>query len=234
MLKHFTRPRPIAWFFFLAAIATTLSLGSWQVQRLQWKEGLIAEIAAANEAAPLTALPADNAALAPLQFRTVELKGRWVEGTEFHLTPRYYRDQFGYWIIAPFTLTDGRTMLVNRGWVPRTQKLLETRPETGVKGKATLTGLLRVGAERNYLTPPNQPEKNLWFGRDVVEMAMHAKLTKVIPAMVDVVGTQDIKKLPVPSDGTIRLRNDHLSYILTWYGIALGILVIFLVYHRKK
>lgn len=42
------------------------------------------------------------------------------------------------------------------------------------------------------------------------------------------------KRLPVPSDGTIRLRNDHLSYIITWYGIALGILVIFVVYHRKK
>jgi surfeit locus 1 family protein len=80
----------------------------------------------------------------------------------------------------------------------------------------------------------HQPEKNIWFGRDVAAMADSAKITNVIPVMVDIVGEQDAKRLPVPSDGTIRLRNDHLSYIITWYGIALGILVIFVVYHRKK
>jgi len=65
-------------------------------------------------------------------------------------------------------------------------------------------------------------------------------LTNVVPVMVDVVempagNAVNISnpKLPVASDGTIRLRNDHLSYIFTWYGIAFGILVIFLVYHRK-
>ncbi len=66
---------------------------------------------------------------------------------------------------------------------------------------------------------------------------MHCLWPEVVvtsPAMLDIVGEQDIKHLPVPSNGTIRLRNDHLSYVITWYGIALGILVIFLVYHRKK
>ncbi len=236
MLKRFTRPRPVAWFFFLAAFGTCLALGSWQVQRLQWKEGLIAEIAAANAEHPLTQLPKEAEAFETLQFRRAELKGEWIKTTEFHITPRYWRDQFGYAIVAPFKLADGRTILVNRGWVPGAKKEAESRPETAVSGKATLNGILRTGAERSYFTPPNQPRKNLWFGRDVAQMAATAEIDpeKLVPAMLDLTGEQDIKHLPIPSDGTIRLRNDHLSYILTWYGIAAGIAVIFLVYHRRK
>lgn len=234
MRKHFTRPRPVAWFFFLAAFGTCVALGSWQVQRLAWKEGLIAEIAAANESAPLTVLPHTTEELEKLQFHKTTLSGTWVADTEFHITPRYYRDQFGYHLISPFKLADGRTLLVNRGWVPAKKKEARARPETRVKGKATLTGLIRTGAERSYFTPPSQPEKNLWFGRDIEQMAAFAEFRETVPAMVDLIGEQKAEQLPIPSDGTIRLRNDHLSYVLTWYGIAAGILIIFLVYHREK
>lgn len=234
MLSNFTRPRPIAWFFFILAFGTCVALGTWQVKRLQWKEALIAQLAEANAAAPLSTLPDDTAALEPLQFRKVRLSGRWQGDIEFHLTPRYWRNQLGYWVITPFTLRDGRTILVNRGWVPAAKKDPKTRPETRVSGPATLNALLRVGAERSYFTPPNNPEKNLWFGRDVAEMAAKAGLKRTIPAMIDVIGVQETTLLPVPSDGSIRIRNDHLSYIITWDAIAIGILVIFLVYHRKK
>lgn len=240
-MPSFVRPRPVAWFFFLAAFGTCVALGSWQVERLKWKEGIIAALAEANAGATLTALPVDEAELKPLQFRKISLKGTWVnapQGTpgavEFHLAPRYWQDKFGYAIVTPFKLADDRVVMVNRGWVPAKKKEASTRPETAVKGRATINGLVRIGAERNYMSPPNQPEKNIWFGRDVAAMADAANIKNVVPAMVDIVGEQDAKQLPVPSDGTIRLKNDHLSYILTWYGIALGILVIFVVYHRKK
>lgn len=233
-MPSFTRPRPVAWFFFIAAFGTCVALGTWQVNRLAWKEGLIAALAEANAQKPLTALPADENALAALQFRKITVKGTWRGNSEFHIAPRYFKNQFGYWVVTPFALADGRIVLINRGWVPAKKKEASTRPETAVTGAATIHGLVRIGAERSYFSPPNQPEKNLWFGRDVAAMAAHANLKNVIPAMVDLVGEQDVKHLPVPSDGTIRLRNDHLSYIFTWYAIALGILVIFVVYHRKK
>jgi len=234
MLNRFNCPKPIAWAFFIAAFGLTLALGTWQVQRLQWKLGVIAALAEANTKPPVTALPTDETELKALQFHKISLKGRWVDATEFHIAPRYLHDQFGYWIVTPLMLKDGRTLLVNRGWVPGSKKLAEKRPDTLVKGNATITGLLRIGAERNYFTPASQPLKNVWFGRDIDQMAAFAELKNVVPAMVDIVGEQDLKKLPVPSDGIIRVRNDHLSYVITWYGIALGILVIFLVYHRKK
>ena len=234
MPSTFMRPKPIAWFFFLLAFITCFALGTWQVNRLAWKQGLITAIANANRQAPITVLPNNSAQLDALQFHKATLRGTWRGDVEFHIAPRYWRDKFGYALITPFTLTDGRTLLVNRGWVPAKKKELADRPETTVKGKTTISGLIRVGAERSYFSPPNQPNKNIWFGRDTAQMAAHANLKNPVPAMLDIVGTQNAENLPVPSDGTIRLRNDHLSYIITWYGIALGILAIFVLYHRRK
>jgi surfeit locus 1 family protein len=233
-LQKFNRPRPVALILFISAFCLTAGLGTWQVQRLQWKEGLIAAIADAAKNPPITQLPADDAALNQLQFVHAKLTGTWMGNTEFHLTPRYFHGTFGYSIISPFKLADGRILLVTRGWVPAAKKQAETRPETAVKGKATLTGILRVGSERNPFMPDNQPEKNVWFGRDVAQMAEHAKLERVLPIMMDAIGEQDKKILPVPSDGSIKLTNDHFSYVLTWYGVALGTLVIFVLSHRKK
>lgn len=233
-MKHFNSPRPVAWIFFIAALATTVGLGTWQVKRLQWKESVIAEIESAKMHAALEVLPESAETLQEKNFYPVELHGTWVEGnTEFHITPRWFKGVLGYFVIAPFTLEDGRVLMVNRGWVPVEKKDPTTRVSSRVKGQATIAGLLRTGDERNWLTPINQPERNLWFGRDALAMGAYGKFENVVPAMVDIVGAQDAKKLPVPSDGEIRLRNDHLSYILTWYGIALGIFIIFLVYHRK-
>ncbi|MES2984182.1 MAG: SURF1 family protein [Pseudomonadota bacterium] len=234
LAAHFNRPRPVPLLMSIVFFGVCVAAGSWQLDRLRWKEQLIADVASAHEKPPLTALPADDAALSTMQFANVTLRGTWVPGVEFHLAPRYWRDQFGYALISPFKLADGRLLLVNRGWVPGTMKLAEKRPTTAVKGPATIRGMVRVGPERGTFTPVSQPEKNIWFGRDIADMAAHANLKNVMPVMVDLVGTQDIKHLPIPSDGTIRLRNDHLGYVFTWWGIALGILVIFVTYHHKK
>lgn len=231
---RFARPRPIAVFWFITAFGTCVGLGTWQVQRLQWKEGLIQRIAQAKAEAPLTALPKDRAQLAAHEFHPVKLSGSWLRNIEYHVYPRWYRGERGYAVIAPLRLGDGRIVLVNRGWVPEGKKDIAARRETAVAGYGRVAGLIRVGAERNHFTPRNQPEMNIWFGRDIGEMAAQHGLKHVVPAMVDAVGTQDKARLPVPSDGTIRLRNDHLSYIITWYAIAAGILVIFLEYHRRK
>lgn len=232
-MSTFVRPRPVAWLFFLAALFTTVGLGTWQVQRMEWKEGLIAEIETAKKGAPLSSIPTTDAELDAKNFYPVQVSGTWISDREFHISPRFFNGKLGYFVVTPMTLEDGRTLLVNRGWIPARQKNPLSRPESAVAGDATISGLLRVGDDRNGLTPDNSPDKNIWFGRDASAMGDYAKLPNTIPAMLDIVGTQDAKMLPVPSDGTIRLRNDHLSYIFTWYGIAVGILIIFIVYHRK-
>lgn len=234
MSARYNKPNKIAWFFFITGFATTMALGIWQVQRLEEKEALIARIKIAQEAAPVTTIPDNETALKDLEFHYVKLKGIWLGDAEFHVAARYFKGNVGYHIFRPLMLADGRVALINRGWVPAAKKDMTTRSETKVHGKVALKAMVRIGADRNYFTPMNQPEKNMWFGRDVDDMAKYADIKNVIPATFDVIGEQDTKTLPIPSTGEIALRNDHLSYIVTWFGIALGILVIFTLYHRKK
>ncbi|MBN8543954.1 MAG: SURF1 family protein [Alphaproteobacteria bacterium] len=229
----FVKPRPIPLLFFISALIITLGLGTWQVQRLKWKEHLIADIERAKTEAPLAELP-PNETLAAHEFERIRLSGWWVKDTEFHVTPRYFRDTLGYHIFAPLRLKDGRIVIVNRGWVPAKRKEITERPESAAKGHTSLVGMIRIGADRNRFTPASNSEKNVWFGRDTELMAIAGGLENVAPVTVDVIGTQDPKQYPIPFDGEIKLYNQHLSYIVTWYGIALGILVIFLVYHYKR
>lgn len=234
MTSRFVKPTPLAWFFFITGFATTVALGMWQVQRLQQKETLIARIEAAQAVAPITTIPAKESELDALEFHFVKLKGVWLGETEFHVAARYFKGTVGYHIFRPLMLEDGRVALVNLGWVPAAKKDFETRPETKRSGGTELTTMVRIGPDRNYFTPINQPQKNMWFGRDADDMAAYADIKNMIPATFDVIGAQDVKNLPVPATGEIAIRNDHLSYIVTWFGIAAGILVIFTLAHRKK
>lgn len=227
------RPTMLAWFFFIAGLITTVSLGIWQVQRLSEKEALIARIEAA-QASEVSDIPTSEAELMALEFHRVKLTGTWLPEHEFHIAARYYKSEVGYHILTPLLLDDGRIALVNRGWVSADKKESDTRPQSAVSGKEQITAMLRIGADRNYFTPPSQPEKNMWFGRDVSQMAAHANLDRVIPATFDAIFTPEKGVLPVPSSGEIKLRNDHLSYIITWFGIALGMVVIFVLAHRPK
>lgn len=227
------RPRPAAWFFFLTAFALTLGLGTWQVFRLQWKENLIATIEEAQKAPAVTKLPTDEAELKKLDFHPVKLSGVWLHEIEYHLYPRFYKNARGYAIFTPLQLNDGRVIIINRGWVPEKKKAIEDRRETIAAGRANVVGMLRLGRERHFMTPKNDPLDNIWFGRDTDEMAMTYDVQNVIPATVDAVGVQDDNRLPVPATGEIKLRNDHLSYLITWYLLAFAVLVMFIIYHRK-
>lgn len=235
-MSRYTKPSPLAWFFFLGAFATTVGLGTWQVQRLYWKTNLIHEIQSAKEQSPLTErdLPTTEEGWKEKNFYPVKLSGTWNHEIEYHLAPRYYKSQLGYHLVQPLILRDKRVVFVNRGWIPAANKDISTRPHSIGVGHGNVTGLIRYGSERNPFTPENQKEKNVWFGRDVQQMADFYEVKNVLPAMVDDVGPQDEKKLPIPSDGDIKIYNQHLSYIITWYGIALGVLIIFILAHRKK
>lgn len=207
---------------------TTLALGTWQVQRLIWKEGLIASIEQAATHGALRELPTEN--VKDKQFYTVEISGHYIPDHQFHIAARYHKSQLGYHVITPFKSDDGRQILINRGWIPTDQK---QQPLTPPQGMQTIKGIIRVGTDRNPFTPVSQPERNIWFGRDVEQMAAIAGIS-VLPYMVDLVEATPEKTYPIAFDGHVKLRNDHLSYVIIWYSLAAGILIIALVYHRKK
>jgi len=228
MLARFHKPKFIPLIFSLGGILTTLALGTWQIQRLIWKEGLIAATEQAATLDPLRELPTEG--YKEKQFHKVRVSGHYLDDPQFHIAARYHKSQLGYHVITPFKTSNGTLVLVNRGWIPADQKQQSFAPPAGSR---EITGIIRVGADRNPFTPASQPERNIWFGRDVELMAREAKID-ALPYMLDLVEQTPEKTYPIAFDGSIKLRNDHLSYVIIWYSLAAGILVIALVYHRKK
>lgn len=224
----FVKPRPIPLIMSVSAVFIMFGLGIWQLQRLVWKEELIATIEAAQAEEPI----ASNLALADAtahHFYNVMLEGEYLP-QRFDLAARYYKSQLGYHIFSPFLLTSGERVLINRGWIPAGQKEADyPLPE----GRQNVIGQLRLGNDRNAFTPANDTTRNIWFGRDAIAMCESANLT-CSDVTFDLVSEQQDGVYPIPARGEINLRNDHLGYALTWFGIGLGALVITLIYHYRK
>lgn len=229
MLSRFNRPKFIPLIMSVSAVLLMFALGTWQVKRLYWKEALIASMEAASKEAPLTTLPVED--IEKKQFYTVRLKGTYLDNPQFHIAARYHNSELGYHVVTPFKTTKGTIVLVNRGWIPVALKKDDLSPPDG---RQTIVGQIRVGAERNPFTPASQPENNMWFGRDV-ELMAQAGGFGTPPYMLDLVVAEPKEGVyPIAFDGHVQLRNDHLSYVIIWYTTGIGILIIALVYHRKR
>ncbi|MBN8530393.1 MAG: SURF1 family protein [Alphaproteobacteria bacterium] len=149
------------------ALLVLLALGTWQVQRLFWKEALIATAEARLKEEP-TALPegADGAAL---EYRRINVTGSFAHEKEIHLGVRYRKGVVGYAILTPMKLADGRWLLVNRGWVPPEKRDPETRKETQLPGEVSLAVMIRAPKKKGYFVPENNLAKNYWFYVDMAQ-----------------------------------------------------------------
>ncbi|HEX2580803.1 MAG TPA: SURF1 family protein [Dongiaceae bacterium] len=210
-----------------------VGLSVWQVQRLQWKEALIAERVSRTQASA-----ADLPARADEQseFRHVRVQGSFLHEGELYLAARDIGEgNPGYHILTPFHLSDGRgAIIVDRGFVPVERKLPSSRPKGQVTGTVTVDGYVRFPQRRAWFQPENEPGKNVWFTVDLAAMAN--KLT-----FADLRRDLYVEAGPQPNPGgwprggqtRIELPNDHLQYALTWALLALALAVIYVVYHLQ-
>ncbi|WP_434712253.1 SURF1 family protein [Rhizobium sp. YTUHZ045] len=209
----------------LIALAILLSLGTWQLQRLHWKQGLLADIAARQAAAPVPL--ADIEALAAsggdIEYRKVTATGRYINNKERHFFATW-RGQTGFYVYTPLELADGRILFVNRGFVPYENKEPEMRVQGQLTDQQTVTGLARakLAGKPSWLVPDNDVGKNIFYWKDLDVMAESVGLEKarVIPFFVDADSTPNPAGLPIGGVTQVDLPNDHLQYALTWYGLA--------------
>lgn len=204
--------------FGLGGVAILVGLGTWQVQRLAWKEGLIAELEARLSAdpVPLPAAPTE----AGDEYMRVEVSGRYLP-RELHVLTSVRPDGPGFRIIAPFETDTGRRILVDRGFVPQTDKeASRDRPET------TVTGSLLWPQETDGFTPEPDREGNYWFARDLPLMAEALDTDPLL-----IVAESNPGLWPKAQPLTVNLPNDHLGYAITWYGLAIGwaVMTVFLI-----
>ncbi len=222
------------------AIIILLALGTWQVQRLQWKEALIATISERIHAAPLPLadIEAKLATGADVDYWPVIAQGRFLHRGERHFLATH-DGQSGFFVYTPLQLVDGRIVFVNRGFVPYDLKDPAKRQEGQVEGEVSVTGLARdpLAEKPSSIVPDNDPAQNIFFWKDVEAMAASAGLPEgmeVLPFFIDAGTAPNPGGWPVGGVTLIELPNNHLQYAVTWYGLAAALAGVMIVGWRKR
>ena len=217
-----------------------IGLGVWQVQRLAWKEGILNQIdhAEASPAIPLPTVPLNaaegegSAAAVPTPYSKVSATGRFREdlsalyGDQVRQTPDGVR--MGAQLIVPLIRKDAPPLLVDRGWVP----LSRPKPIGMPTGEVTVDG---------YVQPPDRPGP--FSANDDVATRRFFTLNpaaigaaiglKVAPFTLVALGPQPPDLFPDPARHLPRPPNNHLSYAITWFGLAIALAVIFVAWSVK-
>lgn len=216
----------------IPSLAILLSLGFWQIDRLHQKEALLTRIEAGMTAAPVP-LPTMVKDPAAWDYRRVELSGRFLHDQEFHLHRRSADGRGGYHVLTPLVRAPGDVVLVDRGWVPPPRKDPATRAEGQVAGIVTLSGVARLPAQSGLFTPPDERADNLWYHVDLA--AMGARLGEPLaPLVVEADATPNPGGLPLGGQTRLDIPNNHLQYVITWFGFALSLAVIYIVYVFRR
>lgn len=220
----------------LIGVGVLIGLGSWQIERKAWKEALIATLTErlTQPPAPLP-LPAAWGRLTAAQdeFRRVAFSAAFLHDQEAHVYTagsalRADVSGPGYWVFTPAKLPGGALVMVDRGFVPEGSRDPKTRPQGQVPGEIRIVGALRWPEEPTWFTPDPDPARNLWFRRDPASMAEAKKTGPIAPFYVVQEAPVPPGGLPKPGPLTANLRNPHLQYAWTWYGLAVVLIVVFM------
>lgn len=216
----------------LSGICLLVGLGTWQLDRLAWKEALIAERQTMLASTPVfvtsIAVGADTE-----PYRPVRLTGRFLHDSERVVGPRTRRGRAGWHVITPLRLQAGGIVLINRGWVPEDRKSAASRSDGQISGNVTLEGFIKRPSKRGAFVPDNDPARNQWFEIDTAALARHLGLSPVAPYWVIAGSATNPGGYPKGGQGISMPVNNHLQYAGTWYGLALVIAVCSLVYWRR-
>ena len=141
----------------------------------------------------------------------------------------------GYLILTPLLQADGARILVNRGFVPLDRRDAASRKAGLLTGPVTVTGLLRPSEPRNMFTPVDEPGKEAWFTRDPALIAAHLHLARVAPFTLDA-DAEPANPGGWPAGGAtvLAIPNNHMSYALTWFGLALALAGVFAAFARGR
>lgn len=225
--------------FTIVGFAILISLGVWQLQRKEWKEALIATLDAQMKTAP-TPLPPpsqwgsltrDNS-----EFRRVAMRVDFMaDAKPVHLYtgPSALRadvKQPGYFVFSPARLPGGQVVVVNRGYIPTDRK---AEPSAGM---SEITGYIRWPESPGWFVSERDSSGEVWFVRDPAAMAK-AKgwgWGPVAPFYIDQESPVPPGGLPRPGPLSVKLRNDHLGYALTWFGLAASLASVFVIWAARE
>lgn len=227
--------------FAIAAFSILIGLGYWQIERKAWKEALIATLDTRLSAPAIPLPPLQNWAglnAARDEFHRVTFAAEFLIDQQafVYATGSAFRSDVsgpGFWVFTPAKVVGGGLVMVNRGFLPGSEP-----PKSAGVGKISgvvkITGVMRWPEADNTFSPKADIARSLWFTRDHLSIAAAKNLGPVAPFYIE----QESPPAPggLPRVGTIKvnLRNDHLGYALTWFGLAGVLAVIFSLWAVKR
>lgn len=225
MAQRKFQPTPLSTFITLIMFTVLIGLGSWQLQRLHWKEALLEKLHTRMAEKPVP-MPEELESPADWEFRRVTLAGFFDYDHEMLVKPRTMDGKAGYDMVVPFVRASGGVVMVNRGWI--SDDLLE-QAQRPSRGAVLIEGILQK-PEKAYFTPENSPAKKDWYWVDIPAMAEASGLENVAPLLLNI---SEKKPGVYPAGGRLRvdLPNDHRQYASFWFGMAFVLLVVWFLSH---
>jgi surfeit locus 1 family protein len=208
----------------LPALAILVALGTWQVHRLRWKTDMLAAIAA-SEAAPPVPLGA-----APATFTKVEARGRFDHSREVRFGLEVRDNVLGTQLITPLLRDGAPPLLVDRGWVPMAGSQPIARPE----GEVAVTGWILPSEPGGWLAAQDDIPGRQFYSFDTATIGNALGLPAIAPFGLVALADASAGALPDPARSLPRPPNNHLGYVITWYGLALALLGVFAVWMRRR
>jgi len=221
--------------FALLGLIVLLGLGTWQVERKAWKEGLIATLDQRLNEAPIALPP-------PAQW--VELSQSASEFTRVRVRVTFpkaddalvfsgqsaIRDDVkepGYFVFSPARLPDGQQIVINRGFTPSKSYPKPTDPQD-------IVGYLRWPEAPSWFVASHDAAGEVWTARDIAAMADARGWGAVAPFYIEQESPVPLGGLPHPAALKVHLRNEHLQYAITWYGLSAVWVVMFAIWASRR
>ena len=206
--------------FVIFFILVFISLGSWQLIRLNWKNNLILEIenSLKNQPIELKKSKLEN-------YLKIKTSGKVDFDKQIYLYNLNDGGTPGFEVLSPI-LIDSENYLLNRGWIPFEKKFSD---DINKLDETKIIGTLKLQGRKNIFKPENEIDENYWFSlnRDDILKFTGKKFSKYI------IYLNGDYQFPKPKKITANISNNHKKYAITWFSLALSILLLYL-YFRKK
>jgi surfeit locus 1 family protein len=220
-------------------IAVLCLLGAWQLQRMSWKQALLAEIAVRgrSESIGLTEVLKRRSAGEGVEFLKLSVKGHYLHETE-KLVMSVFDGNPAWDVVTPLVTAEQQLILVDRGLVPDDLRDPAKRAKTNPAGDVEVAGVIRDhSTARGFFSPDNDVKANQWFWWDVPAMLAATQLPPGVTAVPFVLHVSPVaggKSFPRPQPAAAGLHDNHLQYAMTWFALALVLLAIAGLYVRGQ
>ena len=206
--------------FIIFFIFVFIGLGTWQIIRLNWKNNLILEIENSLKNPPVELAQSNKE-----NFLKIKTSGSIDFDKQIYLYNLNESGTPGFEVINPITIGD-ENFLINRGWIPFEKKGTQ---EINVFDQKNIIGTLRLQGRKNIFKPDNDLDENYWFSlnREDILKFTGKNFSKYI------IYLDGNYQLPRPKKITANISNNHKKYAMTWFSLAISILLLYL-YFRKK